>query len=142
MNSYPHHAMLALCAILILSVLALTSVGMGAAQEDLDISLDVPEETVVDESTGISANVTAPDRPTLFESEMTVTFYSNGNKIGSDTVSIRDGGTEQVAISHEFQEAGETDIHAEASVTFGRLRLSGSSRTRPLLVQKLIEGNL
>jgi hypothetical protein len=73
---------------------------------------------------------------------MTVTFYSNGNKIGSDTVSIRDGGTEQVAISHEFQEAGETDIHAEASVTFGRLRLSGSSRTRPLLVQKLIEGNL
>ena len=142
MNSHLRDAMLVLCATFILSVLTLSGVGMGAAQEDLDISLDVPEETVINESTGISAEVTAPDRPTVFESEMTVTFYSDGEKIGSDTVSIRDGGTEQVDISHEFRESGETDIHAEASVSFGRLELSGSSRTRSLLVQTLIEGDL
>lgn len=130
------------CIVIFISLLAMTGLGTVAGQEKLDVSVDIPEETVVGDSTEVSASVTTPDRRTVFESEMTIRFYSDGDQIESETVSIRDGETETVEISHEFEESGERDIRVEASVTFGGLEFTGSSRPRSLLVQKLIDGDL
>lgn len=114
------------CTILLL-VGGLSGVGTVSGQDDLDVSLDVPQEVTAGEQVTLSSTVSPPELPGDYEQELTVTFYSNGQQIGSETVTVADGETTEVEITHTFEEAGEKNIEAEATVAFGGQEYTGSN---------------
>ena len=104
----------------------LAGTGTASAQENLDVSLDVPQEVTAGEQVTLSSSVSIPELPRDYEKELTVTFYSNGQQIGSETVTVADGETTEVEVTHTFEEAGDKDIEAETSVTLLGQEYTGS----------------
>ncbi|MFC7250173.1 PGF-pre-PGF domain-containing protein [Halomicroarcula sp. GCM10025324] len=104
----------------------LAGIGTVEAQENLDVSLDVPQGATTGEQVNLSTTVSIPDLPGDYEKELTVTFYSNGEQIGSETVTVADGETTEVETTHTFEEAGDKDIEAEATVALGGQEYTGS----------------
>jgi PGF-pre-PGF domain-containing protein len=112
--------------IVVVAAGGLSGLGTASAQENLDVSLDVPQEATTGEEVTLSSTVLIPDLPRDYEKELTVTFYSNGEQIGSETVTVADGETTEVEITHTFEEAGDKDIEAEASITLAGQEYSRS----------------
>lgn len=114
------------------------SVGNVAAQENLDVTVNVPQEATTGEPTTLYTSVSVPDLPGDYENGLTITFYSDGQQIGSKTVTVSDGETADVAISHTFESTGDKEIRVEASTTVGGQEFS-SSNTATLSVAEAQE---
>jgi PGF-pre-PGF domain-containing protein len=110
-------------------LMATATTGTAAAQQDLGVTLETPTEATVGDQTTLSASVSTPDLPGSPEGELTVTFYSDGEEIGSKTVTVGDGETTAVEITHTFESAGETEVTVEVSAEIARQEFSDSAAT-------------
>jgi PGF-pre-PGF domain-containing protein len=121
-------ALLACCLVVTLGI-GFAGTGSVAAQQGLDVTVDVPQEATAGEQATLSASVSVPELPRNYENDLTVTFYSDGQQIGSETVTVSDDETTNVDLSHTFENAGDKEIRVEASTTLGGQEYSGSDTT-------------
>ena len=117
------------------SVVGVGGIGVASTQENLDITVDVPQEATVGEQTTLSAAISIPDLPRDHENDLTVMFYSDGRQIGSETVTVADGETTKVDLSHTFNSAGDKEIQVEASTTLGGQEFTGTDTTTLSVVE-------
>jgi hypothetical protein len=101
--------------IVALTLLTVLAVSGTAGAVDADISLDVPNTAEVGEQVSIQAETTAPDVPLVPDVDVTVEAFVDGEKIGSNTVSVTTGGTQTVGFSHTFSSTGTKTVKVTAS---------------------------
>ncbi|GAA0530888.1 hypothetical protein GCM10008994_01840 [Halorubrum ejinorense] len=120
------------------------------AQEEVDTSelkiseVTTPSEVDIDEKAELASDATISDLPADWSAQLKFTAYANNSKLGTQEVSVEDGETVDVSLSHSFEEAGPKEIYFEVTGELtreGALTEQSSSidRTTPSKIINIVD---
>ena len=117
---------------LIVMALIVVLIGVStpvAAQSGVDASnLDIgdvtaPSEATSGETVTVESSAEIPTLPADWSADLEFTLYVDGNQVGTQEVSLTDGGSVDIAIQHQVQGSGEKEVYFDVS---GQLTREGS----------------
>ena len=117
---------------LILMALIIALVGASspvAAQSGVDASnldigdINAPSEATSGETVTVESSGEIPTLPADWSADLEFTLYVDGSQVGTQEVSLTDGGSVDIAIQHQVQGSGETEVYFDVS---GQLTREGS----------------
>lgn len=107
--------------------------------DSIDVSISAPSTTAVDQSTTISSTVGLPAvSGTSVSGDVTVALEADGQQVAAKTITLSDGESKTVSLSHAFATSGETELTVTATGTIADQSLSAST-TRTITVESQTE---
>jgi len=104
--------------------------GPTAAQQGIDVSVDAPDEITAGDQATIAASVTTPDIGVRdHEAELAVDLNIDGETVASETVTVGDGETTEVAFAHTFERTGSVAVEIQGEGAIAGQTLSSSAST-------------
>lgn len=117
MRFLEHNATVLVVVMLIVASLTLTAPVAG--QSGIDTSnLEIgepagPSEIEAGEEMTLTSSASIRSLPADWTAELDFTAYANGNEVGTQKVSLEDGESVDVSVTHSFEETGSKDLHFE-----------------------------
>ncbi|WP_323677652.1 hypothetical protein [Halorubellus sp. PRR65] len=105
----------------------------------LELSTSAPSTTTVDQSTTITSTVSLPTiSGTTVSGDVTVALKADGRTVASKTITLSDGDSKEVSLSHAFTSSGETKLTVSATGTIADQSVSAST-SRTITVESQTE---
>ena len=114
MRFLEHNATVLVVVMLIVASLTLTAPVAG--QSGIDTSnLEIgepagPSEIEAGEEMTLTSSASIRSLPADWTAELDFTAYANGNEVGTQKVSLEDGESVDVSVTHSFEETGSKDL--------------------------------
>ncbi|MGQ3327990.1 hypothetical protein [Halorubrum sp. FL23] len=105
--------------VVMLIVASLTLTAPVAGQSGIDTSnLEIgepagPSEIEVGDEMTLTSSASIRSLPADWTAEVDFTAYANGNEVGTQKVSLEDGESVDISVTHSFEETGSKDLHFE-----------------------------
>ncbi|MGQ3331280.1 hypothetical protein [Halorubrum sp. FL23] len=110
-----------LLAILILVTASVTLTSPVVAQDGIDSSnleigdISVPSEVELGDKIEITSSAAIPSLPADWSAQLEFVAYADDRQVGTQKVSIEDGDTADVSVSHSFQQAGSKELYFDVT---------------------------
>uniref|UniRef100_UPI0012ABED0E hypothetical protein n=1 Tax=Halorubrum halophilum TaxID=413816 RepID=UPI0012ABED0E len=128
-----------LFAILILVTASVTLTSPVVAQDGIDSSnleigdISVPSEVELGDKIEITSSAAIPSLPADWFAQLEFVAYADDRQVGTQKVSIEDGDTADVSVSHSFQQAGSKELYFEVT---GELTREGAVSEQSITVDR------